>query len=145
MKKRIITAIAVLLVVGFGFLWYTSKVAAHRERALGAAMTSAAEGEMTLNEVVPFAWDAVYTFAPYTSKEQIEAEIGFRSNRIRETVSEGMTQLVFVKGKRVAMMVCGYPDRLGYDVDFDGKITYEENAVFTVTKDGEVTCFTKKV
>ena len=91
--------------------------------------------EITLNEVVPFAWDAVYTFSPYTSKEEIEAIIGFKSSSIRETVNEGMVQLLFVENDSVVASICGYPDNLGYSVSFSDVITYEEEAVFSVSKE----------
>lgn len=143
MGKKILAGIAVLLLVGVGYWWYGYQSNEKQLETLGTALAYTAEGETTLNAVVPFAWDAVYTFPPYTGKEDIEAAIGFRSNRICETVSEGMVQLVFVKGKRIAAMVCGYPDALGYDVDFTGKITFAEQAVFTVSRKGDVVCLNR--
>lgn len=144
MGKKILAGIAVLLLVGVGYWWYGYQSSEKQLETLGTALTHTAEGETTLNAVVPFEWDAVYTFPPYTGKEEIEAAIGFRSSRIRETVNEGMVQLVFVRGKRLAAMVCGYPDELGYDVEFTGKITFAEQAVFTVRQKGDVVCFTRK-
>ena len=144
MKKRILAIAATVLIALVGFLWYGYHVRETQEHALKDSVTSISGGEVTLNEVVPFAWDAVYTFAPYTSKEEIEAAIGFRSPAIRETYSEGMVQLVFVKGKRVAAMVCGYLSDLGYDVVFGGKITYAENAVFAVSRKEGVVQLTRR-
>lgn len=37
-----------------------------------------------LNDVVPFEWDALYTFGPYQSKESIEEIVGFKSADIKE-------------------------------------------------------------
>lgn len=144
MKKRIAAIAAAVLIALVGFLWYGYYVRETREHTLQESVTSISGGEVTLNEVVPFAWDAVYSFAPYTPKEEIEAAIGFRSPAIRETYSEGMVQLVFVRGKRVAAMVCGYPPDLGYDVVFDGKITYAENVVFAVSRKEGVVQLTRK-
>lgn len=144
MKKRILAIAAAVLIALVGFLWYGYRVRETREHTLQETVTSISGGEVTLNEVVPFAWDAVYTFAPYTSKEEIEAVIGFRSPVIRETYSEGMVQLVFVRGKQIAAMVCGYPPDLGYTVVFDGKITHAENAVFSVSREGGIVQLTRK-
>lgn len=97
----------------------------------------AAEGRTacTLNEVVPFAWDAVYTFEPYTGRAQIEAIVGFSSQLIQESVSEGQVQLLFVQGGGVAASVCGYPGRLGYRVDFSGSIGCADRTEFAVTEE----------
>ncbi len=144
MKEKIITIMVILFAIGVGFIWYGYHERMEREAALQKSMVSVAEEEITLNQVVPFAWDVVYTFAPYTSKEEIEAEIGFRSHAIREAYSEGILQLVFVKGKQVVAMVCDAPQYLGYDVVFDDKITHAENAVFSVVKEGKVVQLTRK-
>lgn len=77
---------------------------------------SAAEETVVLHQLTPFEWDAVYTFNPYTSREEIARCIGFGSRSIQETVSEGMTQLLFVHEKKVVCSICGYPSGIGYTV-----------------------------
>ena len=49
----------------------------------------------------------------------MEKATGFSSPSIQETVSEGMVQLLFVKEGRVVASVCGYAERLGYQIRFD--------------------------
>lgn len=100
--------------------------------------------QVTLNQVVPFEWDTVYTFDPYTSRQEIAETIGFDSGSIQETWSEGMTQLLFVKDQRVTASVCGYPSRLGYDVVFEDRITADQQVQFWVeTEPGRVTLIQK--
>ena len=77
MMKRIVAIAVVLLAAFAGLRWYGDCVRTERERALQAAVTGISKDTVTLNEVVPFAWDTVYTFAPYTPREEIEAVIGF--------------------------------------------------------------------
>jgi len=88
--------------------------------------------EVSLNEVIPFSWDAVYTFAPYTSQKTMEERIGFSSKDITETVNEGMTQLIFVKDKKVVASICGYSDKLGYCIEFTDCIEMKDEVVFEV-------------
>ncbi len=86
-----------------------------------------------LNDIVPFEWDIVYTFAPYSSKEEIEQIIGFESDDIEENnISEGMMHLIFVKDDKVVANVLGYSSNLGYNIDFTDKVAYAENANFNV-------------
>ena len=139
-RKYVISAIAAVVVApAVVWMWFGDPLLAYRAGQLRAAVRSISETEVTLNEVVPFDWDTVYTFAPYTSREEIEGVIGFRSNAVKETVSEGMVQLLFINGDAVIASVCAYADALGYRIDFPGCITYDEKAVFTVNhKEGIV-------
>ena len=101
---------------------------------------------ITLEQAVPFSWDEVYTFAPYTSVEEIQEVIGTTSFNLKEAVSEGMLQLVFLDGGAVTAAVCAYPARLGYDVDLAGaaggslpaKLTHGENVSFAVERAGGI-------
>lgn len=105
-----------------------------REKALQRALRALPESQtqVTLNDVVPFAWDAVYTFDPYTDRATMEAEMGVTSRAIEETVSEGMVQLLFVKNGKLVASVCGYPQNLGYSVEFSRCVRAEEHVVFAV-------------
>ena len=117
----------------------------HQKRAnnFGKAVQKIETGEVTLQEITPFAWDAVYTFAPYTPKQEIEEVIGAKSGKISELVNEGMTQLIFVKDGKVICGIQGYADRLGYFVSFlkDGEkqavINFAEPVVFSVSREHE--------
>lgn len=102
-----------------------------------------AEGEtVVLHQLTPFAWDAVYTFSPYTSKDEIAHTIGFRSSSIQETVSEGMTQLLFVEEDQVVCSVCAYPKSAGYGVSDlpQNRAIYNEaeSPRFRVERRGEI-------
>lgn len=61
----------------------------------------------------------------------MEKAIGLSSPSIQETVSEGMVQLLFVKEGRVVASVCGYAERLGYQIAFTGKIVAEKTGCFS--------------
>ena len=88
--------------------------------------------EVTLNDIIPFSWDTVYTFAPYTRKQSIEERIGFSSDAIANTVNEGMIQLIFVKGAKVVSSICGYSDKLGYDIEFTDCVERKDEVPFEV-------------
>lgn len=72
----------------------------------------------------------------------MEKATGFSSPSIQETVSEGMVQLLFVKEGRVVASVCGYAERLGYQIALTGKIVAGENRVFFVERMNEATRLT---
>ncbi|WP_301107442.1 hypothetical protein [Sporosarcina sp.] len=79
---------------------------------------------VNLADVTPFKWDLVYSFDPYTSLDQIYETVGYKWDRISETVSEGMDQLVFMKDGKVVCYVYGYPANNGYGIHFtDGSRT----------------------
>lgn len=141
MKKRtgmlVITIVCVFLVI---FLAIGNPIVFYHNQQLKRSITSL-EGnqKVTFNEIVPFDWDMVYTFEPYTSREEIEEIIGFQSDSISETVNEGMVQLLFVKGTTVTASVCGYPGKLGYSVtNFEGSVSAKEEAVFLTDTDSGI-------
>lgn len=117
MKKIIFKASVGLLAALLLFLLvFGDPVVLWNNRKLKENILSAPQQTVTLHHLTPFEWDAVYTFSPYTSKEEIEDAIGFSSISIEETVSEGMTQLLFVDENRVVCSVCAHPGNLGYGV-----------------------------
>ena len=111
-----------------GFLSTVNRNNRAFSRTVKKWVQQAREGDrISLSELTPFSWDAVYTFDPYTSREEMEQALGFSSKDFRETVSEGMVQLIFVDygdsagtGK-VVCSICGYDGNLGYFVDLGGR------------------------
>lgn len=92
---------------------------------LKKALSTLDSGRVTLETIVPFEWTTVYTFNPYTSIDRIRRVTGSKSPALKESVSEGMTHVVFTNGGEVAASVCAYPASIGYDLDFTGgKYTY---------------------
>lgn len=139
MKKRKFANAAVMLILlsVVGYMFFGSPVEMYRRRALRQAMAAVEDGEVTLNEIVTFAWDTVYTFEPYASREEMEQIMDISAKGLEESVSEGMVQLAFVNGSRVVCGVCGYISKEGYSVSFDGKINFADNVVFRAERDAD--------
>ncbi|KAB2335649.1 hypothetical protein [Bacillus mesophilum] len=76
---------------------------------------------VNLTDLTPFQWDTVYSFDPYTSKENIYETVGYKWGSIHETVNEGMNQLVFMNGEKVVCYLYGYPENIGYSISFTGE------------------------
>lgn len=147
MKKRIRIWIGLFAgILLLGYIIIGNPVVFVHNHQLKSAITSISEDtdEITLNEIVPFQWDTVYTFEPYATREEIAEIIGFDSSSIRETVSEGMVQLLFVKDHKVTSSVCGYASSLGYAVGFFDRVDYEENAVFSVKREDGLVILVKQ-
>jgi hypothetical protein len=107
--------------------------------------------KVNLSTFTPFKWDKVYSFAPYLSKEEIYKTIGYKWDNIRETVSEGMNQIVFVKDGKVVCYLYGYPEGNKFGIFFDridsadnaAILHSEDNEVFDVTLNGDVVYLTQ--
>jgi len=110
------TALGLLAAMLLFVLVFGDPVVLWNNRKLKENILSTRQQTVALHQVTPFAWDWVYTFSPYTSKEEMARVIGFSSISMKETVNEGMTQLLFVDGKRVVCSVCAYPSAVGYGV-----------------------------
>ena len=145
MKKAVVWGLALLLALfAVAYPLRTAVVMGRNALALKNAVTKLDDGAAALNALVPFPWDAVYTFPPYASRADIEAAAGVRSRFIRETVSEGMTQLLFVRNGAAVCSVCDYPEKLGYSIDFDGVIAYDEGALFNATREDGIVRLTRR-
>ena len=144
-------AFIIMIFLAVGLLTNPESNVKSNNRSLKKAVQSITEEQVALNEVVPFAWTSVYTFDPYLSVEVQEKIIGFQSDKLQETVSEGMVQLVFVDGDQVVSSICAYADQLGYSIDLRGegidykvmninyrRITYNEDAIFSVKSSGDI-------
>lgn len=132
-KRKLVLLLIILVLLSVGLLTaYKPRITVNNIK-LKKALTGVSDVErVSLDEVVPFKWDKVYTFAPYTSKEEIEETIGLSSSAITETVNEGMVQLIFVKGDKIVASVCGYAESLGYSVQFEDVVEYGEGTKFEV-------------
>ena len=116
---------------------------------LKKALSTLDSDSATLEEVVPFEWTSVYTFDPYTSIDHIEWVTGSKSPALKESVSEGMTHVVFTNRGQVVASVCAYPASIGYYLEFTGgentyygyldggysHIEYGDEIVFEVMQD----------
>ncbi|MFE3977075.1 MULTISPECIES: hypothetical protein [unclassified Peribacillus] len=74
---------------------------------------------INLLDVTPFDWDVVYSFGPYTPKDDIYETVGYKWDTISETVNEGMNQIVFLKDGKVVCYLYGYPENNGYGISFE--------------------------
>ena len=130
-----IISIFILCSLVLGYLIIGNPIVAYHNYQLKKAVLSAKnERKVTLNEIVPFKWDKVYTFGPYTTKSFIEDEIGIKSNSIHDSDSDIDVYVIFVNKNKVTASVCSLLWDLCYDIQFDGCVTYDENAVFSVEK-----------
>lgn len=91
-----------------------------------------------LSTVTPFEWDTLYSFEPYLPKENIYETVGYKWDSINETVSEGMTQIVFMKDNKVVCYVYGYPENVKFWFNFGQykssiKLTSDQELSFEVT------------
>ncbi len=116
---------------------------------LEKALSTLNSDSATLEEIVPFEWTTVYTFDPYTSIDRIEWVIGSKSPTLKESVSEGMTHVVFTNRGQVVASICAYPTSIGYYLEFTGgkntyycypdggysHIEYGDEIAFEVTQD----------
>ena len=147
-KKQLfyIAAAAVLGVVALLWSIFGSPVVLWHNQQLKSALTGLTDETITLEQAVPFSWDEVYSFAPYTTVEKIQEVIGTESYNIKESSGEGMLNLVFLDEGAVTAAVCGYPSDLGYAIDIagvtdstPGRLSYGEDVSFTVERaDGVV-------
>ncbi len=138
-KNKIILIVCGLAIFILLFYWIwtrENRLITLHNRQLQQAITSINENlkTITLDTLIPFAWDMVYTFAPYTSKQEIEETIGLYSNAIPETIHADMVQLIFINEDIVTASIFEYAKNLGYQIIFDDMILFGDDITFSVAK-----------
>ena len=86
--------------------------------------------ENTCKYLFDFDYDKVYVFQPYLSKEVMEEEIGFKYWKLKETINEGMVNMLFVENNKPVAYLYGYPSDLGIYIDIpmkDNEPIFEKN------------------
>lgn len=125
-----------LAVLGYAF--FGSPVEMYRRGELRRAMAAVGDGDVTLNEIIPFAWDTMYTYEPYMSREEVEEMMQIPVRGLKQSVSEDAVQLVFVKNGHMVCNVCGYISREGYGfLWWSGKLDFGDETVFQAKRDAE--------
>lgn len=156
MVSRVHSIVLVLvMVLGGLYLYFGAPYIYLNNSKLKTTITSLDCDSTVLEDIVPFEWTMVYTFGPYTSKDCMKRIVGAQSPALRESISEGMIDVVFTDRRRVVASVCAYPENLGYDLKISGEkamypgggctyLEYGDQAVFKVTKeDGLVRLYTR--
>ena len=131
MKRTIKNIFTVILIAVFVYFISGNIYVEYNNHRLKTAVLSLTDtSSVYFNDLVPFKWDKAYTFSPYTSKAEIENTIGFKSRFIKESVSENMVQIIFVKDRHIVSSICSYPSNLGYGIYFDHIAAYDHNLTF---------------
>lgn len=148
MKKRIITTViflaAMVLVSCIMVQVNHSGRVSSNGRRLGEALKQVNKTEITWDEVVPFEWDTMYCFTPYTSKEAMVQTVGFDSRFLQAGEYDDMVNLVFVKDQEVVSAVYGHGADLGYRLSAGEKIKKGDGTKFAVEKKGQEINFSEK-
>lgn len=120
MKKKILTIAIIIVIIIVGvFIFNSNKVWNRNADELGKTINELTEevDGILLKELTSFEWDTMYSFNPYTPKETIYDVVGYKWDRIIETVNEGMNQVVFLDDGEVVCYIYGYSKNLGYYFD----------------------------
>jgi len=112
-----------------------SKNTKNLELILSEIITS---GEDSTNgnvkDLIALDYDKMYVFEPYQSLEEMEKQIGFKYSKLKQGLSEGMINILFVKGNRTVAYLFGYSSTTGYFIEIpSGEYTKSQINKMTYT------------
>lgn len=144
----LVVLIALICAGIFGYLTWNHQIGNKNENALKKAMVKLeqdnpelAKGkskEISFNEIIPFSWDKVYTFLPYTTTEYMEEITGIKSKKYSTMMYDEGMQLAFVKDHKVVAFISGKISKLNYEIQFSDCISHEDDAIFLASKENDV-------
>lgn len=84
-----------------------------------------------VKDLITFDYDTMYIFEPYQTVDEMEKKIGFKYTKLKQGLSEGMTNILFVKDNKAAAYLFGYPSNTGYSIEMPyGE--YEQSQINTM-------------
>lgn len=107
--------IAMILVLLLGNNFEVRKNTRYLEKILSEDITSGIDtANGNAKDLFTLDYDKVYRFEPYQSKEEMEKQIGFKYWRLKEGLSEGIINILFVKNNKPIAYLFGYSTNIGY-------------------------------
>ena len=120
MKNKNVFKILFFLVVVISiivFIRWNSELNKNNRYLTDKLLNSVPNTSGVAEELFNFDYDELYVFRPYQSKDEMEKQIGFKSHVLQETVSEGMMNILFVKGDAPVAYLYGYGSNNGYYIE----------------------------
>lgn len=143
----------IIALVGFGYVGYLKSNKLDEEFKERLFSTIYQKETFTMDEVTNFEWGELYIFGPYTSREQMENEMGIKSERsFLDNVlpdddiglqDDSRHRLVFINNKEIVFKI----DLERFDVDFlpIKKIINDDKTKLVVHKDQNNQYLIKKI
>lgn len=111
----LIMVVIVVLMTAIKLIDYNSLVN-QNTRQIEQSFTQNTENGNARN-LFSFSYDKMYVFEPYQPLNKMEKQIGFRYSKLREGLSEGITNILFVKDNKAVAYLFGYSANIGFDIN----------------------------
>ena len=96
--------------------------------------------EGKVKDLILLDYDKMYVFGPYEPVDKMEKQIGFKFSALKQGISEGTNNILFIKKNKEVAYLFGYPSNSGYYIDIEtGEYTKDQVDKMTyLIKKGEV-------
>lgn len=140
-KKRniLLTVLLVLLIaIISGLIYINPFVKINNKKLVNNIQEVLTKETVTLEELIPFSFDSVYVYQPYTKKSDMEKEIGIKSRFIKDNYSDtNGTEIIVIKDNRVIASIFMDLDKDGYIIEplvYSNKLDYNDNVEFVIER-----------
>lgn len=131
--KRILVGGLLVFMVSYFVMVVLMYFAFKNQMDLEVALQELPEGEVTLEEVVPFPWESLYQFGPYTTVAEMEEITGIKSSYFQDIETDDIWLSYFIHQGQVVCSVGGYEGQLGFSIQLmEGSLFFGENRLFSV-------------
>lgn len=142
-NKKIVTIVSCvilgLIVIGVLVILYINPAYQKRNKLLIDNIDKLlVNEEVTLEELIPFDFDSVYLFEPYSYKKDMESQIGIRSRFIKDNYTDNLgTEMIVVKNNKVISSTFIKLEKNGFIIEgliYSNKLDKNSNVVFEIKK-----------
>ena len=138
--KLLVAIFLVLILTVIGFYFQTTEPSDMKEfrNSLCQAARSKPSSPIKLSNMATTDWEKIYIFGPYTSKETVESDLGFKWNGFDETgISlEDSVNLILFLSKDNEVKWVKIPRNCGdFEISSDENVITRNNDEFVVTEE----------
>lgn len=101
MKKKIIIITIILLLLIISIYLINPLLIIRNNKVINHLDSLQTKEYITRKDLIPFDYDKIYFQNPYTSKKDIEKEIGIKSRYIKENNNDNLYNLLIIKNNKV--------------------------------------------
>lgn len=139
-KRNILITILLILLIGIisGLIYINPLVKINNKKLVDNIQEVLTKENVTLEELIPFSFDSVYIYQPYTKKSSMENEIGIKSRFIKDNYTDtNGIEIIVIKDNKVIASIFNYLDKDGYIIEplvYSNKLDYNDNVEFVIER-----------
>lgn len=111
----LVVVVFVILITAIKIIDYNSLVSQNTRQIEERLSQNTEDGN--IRNLISFSYDKMYVFEPYQTLDNMEKQIGLKYSKLKEGLSEGTINILFVKDNKPIAYLFGYAANVGFYIN----------------------------